>query len=138
MFLVDTNVISELSKSKPSKGVLEWFSDHSGLCLSVLSIQELTYGIELAPHKKQSFLQSWMAEILDEKTFTIVGFDFESAKIAGMLMAKNQSSGQMVSILDVQIAASALRFQLTLATRNQKDFLPMAIPLVDPFSYSFA
>lgn len=135
MFLLDTNVISELSKPKPSSAVISWFTEQSGLCLSVLSIQEMVYGIELAPVEKRKYLKLWLAEVLSEKSLTIVTFDLECAKIAGRLAAKNQSSGRLVSILDVQIGASALRFNLSLATRNQKDFSSMGVSMVNPFDF---
>ena len=62
MFLVDTNVVSELTRRKPNPGVLRWMSAHPTFALSAVTIEELVYGIERSPAAQRRGLSEWLEE----------------------------------------------------------------------------
>ena len=58
MYLVDTNVVSELPRPKPNPGALEWLGGQPGIVISVLTVEELTYGVERARGREQRRLRA--------------------------------------------------------------------------------
>jgi predicted nucleic acid-binding protein len=133
MFLLDTNVICEMSKKRPSESVMRWIKRQKEIALSAGTIQEIAFGIGTAPTFKQALLKEWFQELLSTPNVHILTFDANAAALAGNILASRQNKGTPISILDAQIAAVALRFNLTLATRNTKDFSDLSVSLVNPF-----
>lgn len=135
MFLVDTNVISEARKgSRANAGVREfWHStDEVDLYLAVQTIGEIRCGLEkirqrgdLAQAKK---LESWLYVITTDYADRILDFDLDCAQVWGKLMSANAHHP-----IDKQIAAIALIYNLSVVTRNTKDFKGLGVRLVNPF-----
>src|SRR3990167_11312088 len=124
-YLVDTNVLSESVKKNPDPKVIEWLRIHeSKLYVSVISLGEICRGIErLAESKKKEMLRFWLESISDSMKGRILSFDLETAHIWGILKARLEQEGLVIPSLDSQIAATAEQYQLTIVTRNVKDFL---------------
>lgn len=133
-YLVDTNVISELVRPRPSPEVLAWFDGVSSaaLHLSVISLGEIRHGIEgLREEGKKERLRLWLEQELpawfEDRLLPI------TAAIAdrwGRLLA---DVGRSVAVTDSLLAATALHHDLRLVTRNRRDFRFPALRVVNPW-----
>lgn len=136
MYLLDTNVISELRKGeKANAGVLDFFNEvtiDDKLYLSVITIGELRRGIEMIRHRNDlnqaSQLENWLETILMDYSNKILPFDNDCAQVWGKLRVPNYEN-----LLDKQIAATALIYDLTVVTRNINDFKGCGVKLLNPF-----
>jgi len=133
MFLLDTNVVSELRKTKPHGGVLAWLNatPESGLFISAVTLGEIQRGIEITkdqnPVNAREIAQ-WADRLAG--THNILPMDAQTFRLWARLM-HHQSDAQFE---DAMIAATALVHQLTVVTRNTRDFAAFNVPLFDPFS----
>jgi predicted nucleic acid-binding protein len=132
MILVDTNVWSELTKPAPNACVTNWLIDHDeDLWLSVIVIAEIRRGLEMPKaHSRRDGMLTWLATLEADYATRILPFDADMAHMFGALLARR--SGE-ATLLDVQIAAQALAHDMTLATRNVKDFAWTGVRLVNPW-----
>lgn len=131
-YLVDTNVVSELARAAPNRGVVDWFGTQSTLALSALSIEELTYGIARARASERKRLAPWFEALLAIPT-EILAVDERVARAAGELRAARERAGRTVAQADMLIAATALVAGRTLVTRNTRDFEGCGVAIFDPF-----
>jgi len=132
-YLIDTNVISELrKKDKADPGVLNFFEEAQNLYLSVITIGELRRGVELIRHRgdrqQAVLLEEWLETVLADYADHILDFTIFEAQVWGKLRVPNPHNA-----LDKQIAAIALSYELTLVTRNVKDFFDTGVSLLNPF-----
>ncbi len=137
MYLLDTNVLSEIRKQrKADKGVRQFLEQATEngdpLYLSVITIGELRRGIELIRHRgddaQATRLEKWLGVILDEYEENILGLDADTAQLWGKLRTPHPEHA-----LDKQIAATAMIYELTVVTRNDKDFLKTGAAVLNPF-----
>ncbi len=137
MILVDTNVISELMKPRPSQTVVEWFesTDPATVFVSTVTIAEIVYGLNLLPQgkRRQQLTKAFQAVIAEAFSHRIISFDEAAASMYGELMAQRQKMGRPMAIGDCQIAAIASARGYILATRNVRDFEDCGLTLVNPF-----
>ncbi len=139
--LLDTNVISELINPIPAPAVVAWVGRQqvSDLYLSAVTIGELARGVARLPDsRKRSNLDRWVSSTLPRQfDGRILPFDHGAAVIWGTLMGEGDRNGRPRSSADTQIAATALRHGLDIATRNVADFEGMGVALVNPWMMSF-
>ena len=134
MFLVDTNIVSELRRQRPHKAVLAWIDsiDRRMLFISAVSIGEIQAGIEITRRQdlaKAAEIEAWLEMI--EGSWQILGMDGSSFRHWARLM-----HGQSEALYeDGMIAATAWVHGLTIATRNIADFLPFKVTVYNPFKY---
>jgi toxin FitB len=137
MYLLDTNIISELRKrDRANPGVTRFFQEmtaqESPAYISVITIGELRRGVDIIQHRgdrtQAQLLETWLQTILDDYAENILDFGQEAAQVWGRLQVPHPKNA-----LDKQIAATALVYGLTLVTRNVRDFGATDIPLLDPF-----
>jgi predicted nucleic acid-binding protein len=128
-FLLDTNIISELTRPQPNQNVINWSAQLSEITISVITVEEIYYGLAWKPNSR---IQVWFDTFLDSKCL-ILPVTPAIAKVAGQLRGKLQSQGKPRTQADMIIAATAQIHQLTLVTRNIRDFEGCGIPLVNPF-----
>ncbi len=133
IYLLDTNVVSELVRPRPDPKVRAWLASLDEVALSVISIEELVFGIERAPAARRQRLAAWFDDLVDnlvkvEEVTPVI------ARAAGELRARRTRAGRPVTQADMLIAATALVRGWTLATRNVTDFEDCGALLFDPFS----
>jgi predicted nucleic acid-binding protein len=133
-FLLDTNVVSELTRKRPSPKVLDWFRSvpPTDLFLSVVTLGEIRKGIELKravnPAEAAPF-EAWLQTLVLRYRSRILAFDEEAADRWGRIMASHPA----VPVEDGQLAATAIRHGLTLVTRNVRHVAPTGVAHLDPF-----
>ncbi|OBQ94810.1 MAG: type II toxin-antitoxin system VapC family toxin [Mesorhizobium sp.] len=136
--LLDTNVLSEVTRPAPDVGVLKWLDglDEDRSFISVVSIAEIRRGVSLMDEgRKREALAEWLARDLPQRfEQRVLPVDEAVALAWGDLMGIAKRRGHGLSSMDGLIAATAIAKQLTLATRNSKDFEGFAIELFDPWS----
>ena len=137
MYLIDTNVISELrKKDKANKGVKDFFSkvaqEDVSLYLSAITIGELRRGVELIRHRGDGdqalMLANWLDNIVMAYKDNILEFSEAEAQVWGKLRVPHHENA-----IDKQIAATALTYNLELVTRNISDFDTTGVNLINPF-----
>jgi toxin FitB len=132
-FLVDANVLSEPTKPVPDPRVVAWLRQHEAeVAINPIVLGELEYGILLLPvSRRRKRLEQWFARGVQE--LKILDFDAASAHIWARLLARLRKKGLAMSVKDSLIAATALRHDITVATRNVSDFRHAGVRWVDPF-----
>ncbi len=129
MFLADTNVISELTKPKPNAGVVEWAARVTRLDLSAITLEEILYGLSRKPNTR---IQTWLERFIAEQC-RVIPISEQVARIAGTIRGRLAARGQRRTQADMLIAATAQVHQLTLVTRNVRDFDECGVAVLDPF-----
>lgn len=133
-YLLDTNVISELVRTKPAKEVLAWFENipSEALHISVLTLGEIRKGIEQLPESaRREKLRLWLEhDLADWFGSRILPVDAPVADRWGRLIAQ---MGRPVPSIDSLLAATALHHELRIVTRNQKDFEYSGLEVVNPW-----
>lgn len=128
--LVDTNVISELVKPRPNPGVLAWSDLVSRPFVSVITVEEVCFGLALRPNAR---LQVWFDRFFDDRC-VILELSVPIARLGGSLRGQLGRRGRTRSQADLLIAATASHHGLTLATRNVDHFADCGITVMNPFS----
>ncbi len=138
MYLVDTNVISEVRKrSKANAGVRAFFKqaieDETRMFISVVTVGELRRGVESIRHRgdvrQANQLEKWLEALMTEYQDHILDINQDIAQLWGRLRAPHPENA-----LDKQIAATALIYELTVVTRNHKDFVKTGVRVLNPFT----
>lgn len=133
-FLLDTNVISELTKRQPNPKVAKWFeaTPPAQLYLSVVTLGEIRKGVELKRHASASAakrFEDWLVRLAAQYQPRILDFDEATADEWGRLMALNRD----LPAEDGQLAATAMRHNLTLVTRNVRHLPQGRVAFFNPF-----
>jgi predicted nucleic acid-binding protein len=134
VYLLDTNIVSELRKPTPHGGVLAWYAAHpfESLHLSSITFYELQSGAERTRKQdviRASGLDNWISGL--ELRMQIIPFGPVEARITAHLM--RGLSDELLE--DAMIAATAIANGLTVATRNTRDFERFNVSLVNPFLF---
>ena len=138
MYLVDTNVISEArKKSKANTGVRAFFKqaieDETRIFISVVTVGELRRGVESIRYRgdvrQANQLEKWLENLMAEYQDHILDINQDIAQLWGRLRAPHPENA-----LDKQIAATALIYELTVVTRNHKDFVKTGVHVLNPFT----
>ena len=135
MILLDTNVLSELTKPEPEPRVIAWLAANEPLlALPTVALAEVRYGIARLPEgrRRSSLLRFWQATCSRFRG-RIFAFDQRAAAVYGDVAAQAERAGRRLSITDGQIAAIALVHRMQVATRNVSDFEASGASLVDPW-----
>lgn len=134
--LLDTCALAELRKPNPDAAVVAAVRavPDERLFLSVVSVGEIAKGIALLPAgRKRSELSTWLSALEREFVERILPIDVEIARMWGEMTAHAGKKGLIVAPSDGLIAATALRHKLRVMTRNEKDFQPTGVRVVNPW-----
>jgi predicted nucleic acid-binding protein len=132
MYLLDTNVFSELRKPRPHGAVLAWFSGVEDLQihLSAVTIGEIQVGIELTREQDEAKaleIEAWLEQVAS--SYNVLAMDAAVFRAWARLMHRKSDTVYE----DAMIAATAKTHGLTVVTRNVADFKPFGVPLLNPF-----
>ena len=136
-YLVDTNIPSELTREKPDTRVAAFLknTDKNSVFLSVLTIGEICKGIDTLPAgQKRTSLQDWFD--MDVRIWfagRILPGTEPIAERWGHLAAAAKKQGMTLAVVDGVIAATALHNDLTIVTRNLKDFAGLGVEMLNPW-----
>lgn len=137
MIVLDTNVLSELTRQAPEACVLAWLDSLavSDVVTTAVTAAELLYGVTRLPdgQRKTSLTAAVHALINDDFHGRVEPFDALAAAQYTLVVSGREKVGRPISAADAQIAAICRTRQATLATRNIKDFEDTGIDLVNPW-----
>jgi toxin FitB len=134
MYLLDTNVVSELRRARPHGAVLAWLDsvDDADLHLSAVTIGEIQAGIEITRQQdaaKATEIEAWLDQVAG--TFNVLPMDARTFRTWARMM--HGRSDDLIE--DAMIAATADVHNLTVVTRNVRDFEGMGVGVLDPFGF---
>jgi predicted nucleic acid-binding protein len=136
-FLLDTNIPSELMRIRPAPDVQAWIAAQhpSALFISVVSLGELRKGITMrAFDQRRQQLEAWFqVEVSRLFSGRVLTLTRPIAERWGALEAQRERAGRPLQVPDGQIAATALEHDLTLVTRNEKDFMGLGLTILNPW-----
>jgi hypothetical protein len=139
VILLDTNVLSEVTRKRPDETVIMWLDalDAADVGTTAITVAELLYGVaRLVPGRRKTRLTEAIYGLLNEDLAgRVEPFDAAAAEHYATLVAEAERAGRPISVADAQIAAICRKLNATLATRNTKDFTSTGIELVDPWGY---
>ena len=136
-FLLDTNVISEIKSKNPEPRVLQWMeaADERLLYLSVLTLGEIRKGAaQLSQDRRRTQLETWLEVDLQARfAGRIVPIDSGIADRWGLIAAEAKRKGVTFPVIDGLLAATALHHNLTIVSRNVRDFVSAHVPVLNPW-----
>ena len=137
-FLLDTNIPSELIRTRPDPRVANWVysqNEHS-LYLSAVTIGELRKGFVIMPEgKRRNELEQWLEyDLMPKFAGRILPIDQAIADRWGVLDGESQLRGKPLNTADGMIAATAFERDLIVVTRNMKDFDALGVRLFNPWT----
>ena len=136
-FLLDTCVVSELTRAKPNRRVAEWIRSEleTRFHLSVLTIGEIRKGIERLPDsRKRKQIEAWLNNDLRRRfSGRLLAVDDEVAERWGLESAKAELTGAPLPVIDGLLAATGLVHGMTIVTRNTDDMQKTGVRLLNPW-----
>ncbi|HEY8691645.1 MAG TPA: type II toxin-antitoxin system VapC family toxin [Chloroflexota bacterium] len=134
MYVMDTNVISELRRSRPHGGVLAWLQTipNDSLYLSAVTLGELQAGVEATRERdpdKATEIEAWIDLVAE--TYQVLPMDGQVFRLSARLLY--QRPAQISN--DGMIAATAMVHGFTMVTRNIRDFRGFPVPILNPFEF---
>ncbi|MFL6194930.1 MAG: type II toxin-antitoxin system VapC family toxin [Thermoanaerobaculia bacterium] len=132
MYLLDTNVISELRRSRPHGAVVAWLEGvaDTDLHLSAVTLGELQAGVEITREQdpeKAFQIESWIDQV--EQTWNVLPLDGRTLRVWAKLMHRRSDD----LLADALIAATARTHHLVVVTRNVRDFAHLGVETLNPF-----
>ena len=134
-YLVDTNVFSEQLKPRPSRRVIRWLEENeSEIYVSTITIAEIRRGIERLPEgKRKDRFSEWLSTITRTMRGSVLSFNRSVAHVWGQMQGRLDGEGITLSAFDSIIAATAIRHDLAVCSRNVRDFQRTGVTVINPF-----
>ncbi len=129
-WLCDTNVVSEMFRKEPNRQILDWLGRQEEIYLSVVTVEEIYCGLS---HKNANKRIEWFEKFMQIRC-NVLPVTTDIARHCGMLRGQFLRKGATRTQADLLIAATAIKHDLALSTRNERDFEDCGIPLLNPFS----
>lgn len=137
MILLDTNVLSELTRRRPDPQVMAWLDslDAGEVATTAITAAELLHGVDRLPDgQRKATLAAAVRDLLSEDLGQRVEpFDVTAAGHYARVVTGREKHGRPIGVADAQIAAICRKFAATLATGNTRDFEGTGVELVDPW-----
>lgn len=137
MIVLDTNVVSELTRPDPNPTVVAWFDSLASdeQYLTAITAAELRYGAARLPHGRRALAMAEQIELtIGDYEDRVLPFDLAAAEHYGSLVVGRERVGRPLPTLDAQIASICAVWHAPLATRNLRDFEGTGIDLIDPWA----
>lgn len=132
-YLLDTNIISELSRPEPQKSVVDFVASTPIAWLSTITLHELEYGVTLIPDgARKAAIKQMVSGLVSTYGDYIIPVGQVEAQEAALLRAMMKQQGKVLHLADSLIAGTAKVHHLTIVTRNIKDFEGLDIKLMNP------
>ena len=133
-FLVDTNVVSELTRTAPDANVMSFLSEPHDLWLSAVVVHELEFGLLLLPHgRRRDVLRAALSGIIADYQDRILPVDRAGAEWAARFRTQAHRAGRVLDLGDALIAGTARAHDLSVATRNVTDFNGLDVDVTNPW-----
>lgn len=133
-YLLDTNVISELTRETPDPRVVNFLTERDDVWVSSILIHEVEFGVRLLPQgDRRNRLSAMQEAILSGYSDRILALDKSGAEWAAEFRASARRSGYTVDLGDALVAGVARANELALATRNVSDFKHLDIEILNPW-----
>ena len=136
-FLLDTNIPSELTHQRSNSQVERWLDEANDqeLYFSVISLGEILKGITILPaSKRREGLQEWLDSTLrpwfEGRVLPVTA---PIAERWGVLAGEHRLKGRQIKVADGLIVATALEYDLTIVTRNVRDFGGLGVAIFNPW-----
>jgi len=133
MYLLDTNIVSELRRPRPHGALLAWLQDvqDHDLHISAVTIGEIQSGVEITREQdeaKAAAIEAWLDEVA--RTYNVLSMEAQTFRLWARLMHRRSDN----LIEDAMIAATAAIHHLTVVTRNVRDFESLGVLTLNPFA----
>jgi predicted nucleic acid-binding protein len=136
MIILDTNVVSELSRPSGNARVLAWLNSQleQNLFLTAINLAEILEGVSLLPDgKRKQVLRVTMNEVVARFVHPILPFDRQAAEAYASLVARAKAKNYTLPIADAQIAAIAAVHGFAVATRDVEPFRAAGVKVINPW-----
>ncbi len=137
MIVLDTNILSELTRRHPHQGVLSWLDSvpATEVVTTAVTAAKLLYGVARLPagHRKTALTAAVHGLLDEDLRGRVEPFDKIASNHYAMVVADRDRVGRPISVADAQIASVCRKLQAALATRNVRDFEHVDLELVDPW-----
>ncbi len=137
MIILDTNVVSEIMRSRPDERIPRWLDQQprTSIWTTSVTVFEIRFGLESMPASKRRIalmdsFESWLDEVIEQR---IASYDETAARRSAELAAEKQKKGRPGELRDTMIAGIVLASHATFATRNVTHFEEIAPSLVNPW-----
>src|SRR5262249_10511019 len=133
IYLVDAKLVSEPTKVRPHAKAVAWLDAHEGdFVIDSIVMAELSIGVLAMPQgRKRRQLEHWLEEV--RNTVDCLAWDCTIGANWAELIVRLRKKGYSMPIFDSMIAATAITYDITVATRNIRDFQKAGVRVVDPF-----
>jgi predicted nucleic acid-binding protein len=137
VIVLDTNVISELTRQVPEPGVISWLDSLPAeeVGTTAVTAAELLYGVTRMPagRRKTELAEAVRGLLGDDFRDRVLPFDEHCASRYADIVCGREALGRLIGVADAQIAAICRTAEATLATRNTDDFSGTGIELINPW-----
>ena len=133
-YLVDANVLSEATRPRPDSAVVRWLENNEPeLVIDAIVFSELAVGVESLPKgRRRERLEAWFDGF--QETIECLPWDSATGREWARLVVELRRRGRKMPLVDSMIAATARVHNLTIVSRNVRDFEPAGVEVVDPFA----
>ena len=133
-FLLDTNVISETAKQRPQPSVVEFLTTQTNLWLPAIVIHELAYGIMILDEgRRREMMSAWLSRSVNDFGGRILSINRQAAEFAASMRAQVHRDGGRLKLGDALIAGTAMANDMTVVTRNVRDFDGLGVDIINPW-----
>lgn len=135
-YLLDTNVISEIMTSEPNQRVIDFLAHLKESYLSVITLHELQYGLQLLPEgQRRNSIANKLQNLLTYYNDYIIPVNQAIALQAALLRADAKQEGRIVHLADALITSTARVNNWVVATRNTNDFIDSGVDIINPWTF---
>ena len=133
-YLLDTNVVSELTKERPNSAIIDYLNIQDDLWLSAIVVEELGLGVQLLPEgRRRDGLREWLTLLLADFDGRISPIGRREAEWAAAFQARVHRGGGELELGDALIAGTAMANDMAIVTRNVRDFGGLNIDIINPW-----